>query len=111
MRNSKIMLPLLRLIFISILSLSIFILLGQREMQAPKENISPAISGEASSSVISKTCIKNPHIEFFMYHYIRDHDGRDNAIVKELSVSPALFEEHMKKIVSLREQKRITLIQ
>ena len=55
-------------------------------------------------------CIKNPQVEFFMYHYIRDHDPHDTATTKELSVAPSLFEAHMQKVESLAKEKKITLM-
>lgn len=54
-----------------------------------------------SSKSFSYTCTTYPKITFFMYHYIRDHDPKDNASTKDLSVPPALFEEQMKKVKSL----------
>lgn len=56
------------------------------------------------------SCIAHPHIEFFMYHYIRDKDSRDTPITARLSVSPALFESHMQTIAALRDQGKITLM-
>ena len=55
-------------------------------------------------------CIPHPHIEFFMYHYIRDKDSRDTPITARLSVSPAFFESHMQTIAALREQRKVTLM-
>jgi hypothetical protein len=79
-------------------------------MQAPKENTSLPLSEKVSSGVISKICIKNPHVEFFMYHYIRDQDPKDNIFTRELSVSPTIFEIHMKKVADLASKKKIILM-
>lgn len=52
-------------------------------------------------------CITDPEIQFFMYHYIRDHDPRDNIFTTDLSVSPANFRLQMNHIQSLRKEWRI----
>jgi peptidoglycan/xylan/chitin deacetylase (PgdA/CDA1 family) len=47
-------------------------------------------------------CIKEPDIQFFMYHYVRTHDPRDNAATTDLSIDPWNFREHMKYVQKLR---------
>jgi hypothetical protein len=68
------------------------------------------ISETPNTDRLEKICIKNPMVEFFMYHYIRDYDIHDNQTTKNLSVPPKIFEEHMKKIQSLVNDKKITLM-
>ena len=55
-------------------------------------------------------CIQNPKIDTFMYHYIRNHDKTDNAILKSLSVPPDIFEEQMQTISELKNSGKIGLM-
>lgn len=74
--------------------------------------LNPIVSSEPLVIIPQdKLCIKDPNIEFFMYHYIRDHDPHDNFYTKDLSVAPVLFEAHMLEIESLAKEKKIYLMQ
>jgi peptidoglycan/xylan/chitin deacetylase (PgdA/CDA1 family) len=55
-------------------------------------------------------CIRDPQVSTFMFHYIRDYDPRDTAITKWLSIPPAIFDEDMKTIDTLRKKWLITLM-
>lgn len=57
-----------------------------------------------------KICIQKPQIDFFMYHYVRDYDTRDNWIARDLSIPPAKFREHMMRIRELANAKKISLM-
>lgn len=54
------------------------------------------------------TCINEPDIQFFMYHYVRTHDSRDNAATRDLSIDPRDFRAHMTYIDKLREAWKIS---
>lgn len=56
------------------------------------------------------SCIQNPKIEFFMYHYIRHTLPGESADLKKLSVSPEIFREHMATISLLAKNHKITLM-
>jgi hypothetical protein len=99
-----------RIIFILLACFTLFHFVFLEKALAPRIDTNSSTSGVILTGVTEKICIKNPHIEFFMYHYIRDHDPKDTLFTKELSVPPAVFEEHMRKIKSLAKQKRVTLM-
>jgi poly-beta-1,6-N-acetyl-D-glucosamine N-deacetylase len=55
-------------------------------------------------------CISDPHITFFMYHYIRDDDSHDNRSTHALSVPPGIFREHMETVQQLSKNGTVTLM-
>ena len=60
--------------------------------------------------MIPEVCSKNPQITFFMYHYIRDHDKKDDLFTKDLSVPPVLFSAHMRRVEQFAESGKIILM-
>ena len=56
-----------------------------------------------SMSGASSVCITDPKISVFMYHYVREYDPHDPALVQNLSLDPNLFEAHMKYIRELQD--------
>lgn len=58
----------------------------------------------------SPTCIRDPDIQFFMYHYIRTHDPRDNAYTRELSVDPQEFRKQMSYLRDRANEWKIILM-
>lgn len=65
---------------------------------------------ETWSDIAQENCFSDPNIQFFMYHYIRDHEPKEPATTHELSVAPGLFEEHMKMIRDMTTKWEITLM-
>jgi peptidoglycan/xylan/chitin deacetylase (PgdA/CDA1 family) len=55
-------------------------------------------------------CFQEPEIQFFMYHYIRDHDLRDAPATRDLSLAPHDFRTHMAHIRELSNRGDITLM-
>ncbi len=103
------MLTLFRSISVILMCCIFFYVFFERVVLTPWETL-PTTGDEMVSSGVIQSCIKNPHIEFFMYHYIRDHDMHDALTTKDLSVDPALFRRHMQKIQSLAVEKKISLM-
>ena len=58
---------------------------------------------DLSMSGASSVCITDPKISVFMYHYVREYDPHDPALVQNLSLDPNLFEAHMKYIRELED--------
>lgn len=56
------------------------------------------------------SCVQNPKITFFMYHYIRNNDTRDTPTTTGLSVPPTLFDAQMAEVERLKEAGKITLM-
>lgn len=75
-------------------------------MEVPRDSL----PNDHSWTLSPKICSKDPHITFFMYHYIRDHDTKDNTFTKDLSVSPGLFSIHMKQVEQLAQSGNIVLM-
>lgn len=63
-----------------------------------------------SSNSGNAICVENPNIQFFMYHYIRDDDIRDNSITHDLSVPPAIFDSQMQYVEKLAASRSVTLM-
>lgn len=73
-------------------------------------NPSAQIPSEIEIKTVASTCIKNPYINYFMYHYVRSHDPRDNASTRDLSIDPSDFRKHMSYIRNQADTKSITLM-
>lgn len=67
-------------------------------------NYQPITLPTSSIEVNPPPCITDPDIQFFMYHYIRAHDPRDNIFTTDLSVDPKDFRTHMQYIRSLNNE-------
>jgi hypothetical protein len=64
----------------------------------------PVTLPTSSIEVNPPPCITNPDIQFFMYHYVRAYDPRDNIFTTDLSVEPKNFKTHMQYIQELRKE-------
>ncbi len=98
------------IILVAFCTFCVFYFLWAYEALVPQKQIATT---QAEPPTINSTwwiCIRDPNIQFFMYHYIRDHDHRDNATIKELSIAPNLFEKHMQEIEALAKKGLITLM-
>ena len=102
---------LLRVIIFILWGVFIFSVIHMRETIMPKGEVWISTGTSISSWAEQKVCVKNPNVQFFMYHYIRDYGPRENPMTKNLSTPPALFEAHMQKIQSLANAKSISLMQ
>jgi hypothetical protein len=67
-------------------------------------NYQPITPPTSSIAVNPHPCITDPDIQFFMYHYVRAHDPRDNIFTTDLSVDPKDFRTHMQYIQELRKE-------
>lgn len=68
------------------------------------------ISSENNPVPIAITCIKKPRIDYFMYHYVRSPDPRDNASTRDLSIDPQDFRTHMSYMRDRANEWKIALI-
>ena len=57
-----------------------------------------------------QVCIHEPRVDYFMYHYIRPHDPRDNASTQDLSVDPQEFRKQMSYVRDRVNEHTITLM-
>lgn len=48
-----------------------------------------------SPAIAIPPCIRHPHIDYFMYHYIRLNDPHDTPGTQDLSVDPRDFATQM----------------
>lgn len=101
---------------IFIIFLLIFGIIGCTQNNEKIENIETKTSNQEIKKEENKTkneekiCIKEPKIEVFMYHYIRDDDPNDNKMIRDLSVTPENFESHMQIVQNLKEKWKIELL-
>ncbi len=58
----------------------------------------------------SSTCIRDPDIQFFMYHYIRFNDPNDAKSTQDLSVDPRDFETQLSYVRKQADTNQITLM-
>lgn len=76
--------------------------------------IPPVANAEIPTIILQdthkKTCIKNPKISVFMYHYVRAVDPNDTPTTHGLSVTPQNFQSHMTMIRKLADEQKITLM-
>lgn len=58
----------------------------------------------------SPTCIRDPDIQFFMYHYIRFNDPYDAKSTQDLSVDPRDLDIQLSYIRKQADANQITLM-
>lgn len=58
----------------------------------------------------SPTCIRDPDIQFFMYHYIRFNDPHDAKSTQDLSVDPRDLDIQLSYIRKQADANQITLM-
>ncbi len=113
MRNREIILILIAIC--TIFFLSSFIVVSREDAKWYQQSTIGIWTGSfpiqnTTQKIQQNTCIKNPEITFFMYHYIRDDDIHDNSTVHNLSIPPTLFDAQMKEIGKLRDESIVSLI-
>ncbi len=101
---------LLRVIILILCGLFVFSPIWISTTIAPKWEMQISSGTSISSWIEQKICVKDPNVQFLMYHYIRDHDRSDTVITRDLSVAPALFERHMQKLSDMSKQGKIMLM-
>jgi len=99
---------LIPLIWILLICMGWFFLYASYE--APNTEIQQQNKDTTSSNSGNVTCVDHPRIQFFMYHYIRDDDIRDNSITQSLSIPPAIFDVQMQYVEKLAEGGSVTLM-
>lgn len=92
--------------------MSLFLLCSCNKTIPPEQSKQlPSINASwTQESHISKICIHEPEIDFFMYHYIRSHDIHDAESTRDLSVDPRDFRTHMQYISDISKDRKITLM-
>lgn len=96
-------------IFLLIITVSLlfYLLQFQENKNIAKTTTLPVISKNIENP---KPCVRNPDIQFFMYHYIRSHDPHDNASTQDLSVDPEDFRTEMSYVRDRANEWKITLM-
>lgn len=75
-----------------------------------EKKVVPIIASWTTESLPSQICFREPEIDFFMYHYIRSHDERDNSATQDLSIDPTAFRTHMSYVRSLVSEWKVSVM-